>query len=262
MFEAKNRMSRLAAIALSLCISVDAAALDLKLTHRYKLNHPSSLEYDPAFCGLWIANEGPEAILVTLDGLELRRVKSDLFRIKAISLDNDALIVADGAGAFQRLSKDGLALSAPFQIEGGWADTEGLVVDDAGVIITVEDDPEHLTWLSPEGAIIRRIDTLTLNPPLSEAQGIARDPRTGHLLIVDDLEGTNSLYEFTEDGKLLATVLLYEYGQDPEGIAIRPGSNQLLLGCDQGARIASVAYTPTLPDGAAALPPGADCLLF
>ncbi|MEM8732387.1 MAG: hypothetical protein AAGF79_20955 [Pseudomonadota bacterium] len=162
-----------------------AQALDLVLTGRYQLNRPASLEYDPAFCGLWIANEGPEAVLVTLDGLELRRIGSDLSRIKAITLEGDALIVADGAGAFQRLSKAGDPLGAPFRIESGWADTEGMVIDADGSLITVEDDPERLTWLSPTGKILRQIDTMTLSPPLSEAQGIARDPRTGHLLIVE-----------------------------------------------------------------------------
>ena len=103
---------------------------------------------------------------------------------------------------------------------------------------------------------------MTLSPPLSEAQGIARDPRTGHLLIVDDWEGSNSLYEFTSEGELLAAVPLTEYGIDPEGIAIRPGSNQLFLAFDQGARIMSFDYTPTLPEGADPLPPGADCALF
>lgn len=255
-------MNRPVAMALCLFVSVDAAAMDLVLTHRYSLNQPASLDYDPAFCGLWIANEGPEAILVTLDGFELRRIGSDLSRIKAISLENNALIVADGAGSFQRVSKNGAILEAPFQIEGGWADTEGIAVDDDGTLITVEDDPEFLTWLSPDGAIIRRIDTMTLDPPLSEAQGIARDPRTGHLLIVDDMEGTNSLYEFDAEGVLLSTASLIEYGIDPEGIAIRPGSNQLFIAFDQGASIASFDYTPTLPNDHEALPPAADCIMF
>ncbi|MDJ0859998.1 MAG: hypothetical protein QNJ03_13010 [Dinoroseobacter sp.] len=100
-------MNRLAFFSLILLAAADAHAMDLVLTDRYQLNRPASLDYDPSFCGLWIANEGPEAILVTLDGLELRRIGSDLFRIKAISLEGDALIVSDGAGAFQRLSKDG-----------------------------------------------------------------------------------------------------------------------------------------------------------
>jgi DNA-binding beta-propeller fold protein YncE len=232
------------------------------MTDSYYLDRPASLEYDPTFCGLWIANEGSEAILVTLDGHELRRVGSALSRIQAISIEGDALIVADGMGGFQRLSKNGEHLDAPFQIETGWADTEGIVVDDDGSLITVEDDPEFLSWLTPDGRIIRRIDTMTLTPPLSEAQGIARDPRTGHLLIVDDFEGTNSLYEFDADGNLLASTSLYEFGQDPEGIAIRPGSNQLFIAFDTGAKIVSFDYSPTLPKGAEPLPPGADCMMF
>lgn len=242
--------------------ALPASALDLQLTNTYDLARPASLEYDPTFCGLWIANESRELVLVTLDGLELRRFGSDLRRIKAVAVEGDTLIVADGFGGFQRLTKNGEALAAPFQVSDAFADTEGMVIGANGEIITVEDDPERLTWFSPEGEIIRRIDTKDLDPPLIEAQGIARDPRTGHLLIVDDAEGTNSLYEFTEDGVLLATESLLPYGLDPEGIAIRPGSDEMFIAFDQGARIAAFSYTPTLPEGADPLPPGADCMMF
>jgi len=255
------RFALAACLALALP-ALPAAALELRLTDSYSLNRPASLDYDPDFCGLWIANEGPEAILVTLDGLELRRVGSDLARIKAITLEDRHLLVADGFGRFQRIAKDGAALAPPFSIEGGWADTEGIAIDGDGALITVEDDPEWLSWLSPEGQILRRIDTMTLDPPLSEAQGIARDPRTGHLLIVDDWEGTNSLYEFDAEGVLLNTAPLSDYGRDPEGIAIRPGSNQLFIAFDGGALIAAFDYTPTLPEGAGDLPVAADCALF
>ena len=114
----------------------------------------------------------------------------------------------------------------------------------------------------PDGTTIRVIDTTELSPPLFEPQGIARDPRTGHLLIVDDLEGSNSLYEFDGEGQLLATAPLTPYGIDPEGIAIRPGSGQLFVAFDQGARIVAFDYTPTLPENAEPLAPGADCMLF
>lgn len=242
--------------------AMPSAALDLRLINTYDLARPASLEYDATFCGLWIANESRELVLVTLDGLELRRVESDLSRIKAVTVEGEGLLVADGYGGFQRLSKDGTALDAPFEVEGGWADTEGIVIGASGEIISVEDDPERLTWFSPEGEIIRQLDTRDLEPPLIEAQGIARDPRTGHLLIVDDAEGTNSLYEFSEDGTLLATQSLIEFGLDPEGIAIRPGSNEMFIAFDQGARIAAFEYTPSLPEGADPLPPGADCMMF
>lgn len=255
-------MTRAFLTCLGLAAAGPASALELTMTGSYFLNRPSSLDYDPAFCGLWIANEGPEVILVTLEGDELRRLQSDLSRIKAITVEGNGLLVADGMGAFQRMTKNGEALAAPFRVEDGWADTEGMVIGEAGEIITVEDDPERLTWFTPEGEVIRRIDTRTLTPPLYEPQGIARDPRTGHLLIVDDLEGTNSLYEFDAGGALLSVAGLSQYGIDPEGIAIRPGSGQMFIAFDQGARIVSFDYVPTLPEGAEALPPGADCMMF
>ncbi len=247
------------------CLSVLASpvvALELTYIDSYDLNRPASLDYDPTFCGLWIANEGPEVTLVTLQGEELRRFGSDLSRIKAITVEGDALLVADGLGGFQRLSKDGVALADPFKVDMPWADTEGLAIDADGTIIMVEDDPERMTWLSPDGAIIRQISTLDLDPPLTEAQGIARDPRTGYLLIVDDWEGTNSLYEFDGEGTLLGTTSLLPYGNDPEGIAIRPGSNQIFIAFDSGASIASFSYLPTLPVGADPLPAISDCLMF
>lgn len=243
-------------------LAAPVVALELQETGRYALNRPASLDYDPTFCGLWIANEGPEAVLVTLQGEELRRIQSDLYRIKAISLEGDHLLVADGFGKLQRLSKNGDPLGVPFTLAGGFADTEGIAIAANGDIVTVEDDPERLTWFSPAGDIKEQVNTMTLSPPLTEAQGIAIDPRTGHLLIVDDWEGSNSLYEFTSDGELLAQESLMEYGVDPEGIAIRPGSNQLFIAFDSGAQIVTFDYTPTLPPGSAPLPPGADCMLF
>ena len=257
-------------VALRSCLSLGlmtaaalpAAGLDLRETGRYELNRPASLEYDPTFCGLWIANEGPVAVLVTLEGEELRRVTSDLSRIKAIAIEGDHLLVADGFGGMQRLTKNGEILGPPFRLAGGFADTEGIAIAENGDIITVEDDPERLSWFDASGGIKTRVNTLELSTPLTEAQGIAIDPRTGHLLIVDDWEGSNSLYEFSADGALLAQASLYEYGTDPEGIAIRPGSNQLFIAFDMGAQIVTFDYTPTLPEGADPLPPGADCMMF
>ncbi|WP_235962620.1 SdiA-regulated/phytase-like domain-containing protein [Jannaschia marina] len=237
-------------------------ALELTETGRYDLNRPASLDYDPTFCGLWIANEGPEAILVTLQGEELRRITSDMARIKAIAIEGDHLILGDGSGSLQRVTKDGIPLGEPFGVSDGWADTEGIAVAADGQLVTVEDDPERLSWFTPEGRLTQRIDTMDLDPPLSEAQGIAIDPRTGHMLIVDDREGSNSLYEFDAEGAFLARVSLWEYGDDPEGVAIRPGSGQLFIAFDGGAEIVTFDYAPTLPEGAAPLPPGADCMLF
>lgn len=256
------RASSLPAVILAALAATPAGALGLVETGRYGLDRPSSLDYDPTFCGLWIANEGPEAILVTLDGQELRRIRSDLSRIKAIALEGDALIVGDGRGRLQRITKDGEARGEPFALDGGFTDTEGIAQAADGTLVTVEDDPAHLSWFSPDGVLLRRVDTMALDPPLSEPQGIAIDPRTGHLLAVDDREGTNALYELDAEGRVLAQADLLEFGDDPEGIAIRPGSGQLFVAFDGGAEIVAFDYAPTLPPDAPPLPPGADCMMF
>lgn len=239
--------------------ALPATALELELQGFYNLNRPASLEYDPSFCGLWIANEGPEVALMTLDGLELRRFRTDLRRVKAIGLEGDNLIVADGFGRYQRVTKDGKALAAPFQPQN-YMDTEGIVTLDDGTILVVEDDPARLVWMSSAGEFLRVIDTNQLDPALIEPQGIAIDPRNGHLLIVDDWEGTNSLFELSPDGVVLSTTSLLDYGIDPEGIALRPGTNTLFMAFDQGAKIAEFKYTPT--GGGAFDDAVNDCVMF
>ncbi|WP_172292396.1 hypothetical protein [Pseudoruegeria sp. HB172150] len=242
-------------------IAWPASALDLKLSGFYHLNRPASLEYDPAFCGLWIANEGPETILVTLDGVELRRWRSGLYRIKAIALHGDGLIVADGMGRYQQMSKDGAPRGEPFRLGDLNAATEGMIVLPNGTLVVVEDDPARIIWVRMDGTVEKIIHADLLEPPLTEPQGIARDPRTGHLLIVDDWEGTNSLFEFDASGTLIGTEPLIAYGSDPEGIAIRAGANLLFLAFDGGARIAALDYTPTVGLGMELPEPGADCMI-
>ncbi|MDJ0826801.1 MAG: hypothetical protein QNJ16_14985 [Rhodobacter sp.] len=239
--------------------ALPAQALEIELRGFYDLNRPASLDYDPTFCGLWIANEGPEVILVTLDGLELQRFGSDLSMIKAVTVEGNALLVADGFGRFQRLSKTGAVLGDPFRLAQTVADTEGIVVEEDGTLVVVEDDPARVLWATPEGEVLREMDTNRLDPPMIEPQGIARDPRNGHYLVVDDWEGTNSLFEFDAEWRFLGTTPLIAYGTDPEGIAIRPGSNTIFIAFDQGARIAAFDYVPT---GAAAPEADAsDCMI-
>jgi hypothetical protein len=243
-----------------LLVAAPAGALELRLSGFYDLNRPASLDYDPDFCGLWIANEGPEVILVTLDGHELRRFATGLARVKAITLDGEGLLVSDGFGGYQRVTRDGAPMGEPFAM-GDRMYTEGMAIDGEGLIVKVEDDPARIVWMREDGTVLREIDGHGYEPMLTEPQGIARDPRTGHLLVVDDWEGSNSLFELDAQGRLLGTHPLIAWGRDPEGIAIRPGTNTLFMAFDGGARIAAFDYVPTVPGGGEPPDPGADCAI-
>lgn len=245
-----------------LCIASPLQALELVYRDSYDLNRPASLEFDPDFCGLWIANEGPEIVLVTLDGLELRRLTSALPRIKSMALQGTRLLVADGYGNSQWLSRDGVAEGAPFRLVPRLYDTEGLSLLPDGTILMVEDEPGHLLWVTPEGAITRRINSFDTTPPMTEPQGIARDPRNGHILVVDDWEGTNSLFEFSAEGELLATFPLLPFGRDPEGIALRASTNTLFIAFDEGAKIIEFDYTPSPGGETDTDTPSSDCVLM
>jgi DNA-binding beta-propeller fold protein YncE len=245
-------------IALVAAPPADAQSIALSPAGDYALNRPASIDYDPDYCAIWIANEGPEVTLVTLSGEELHRFGSDLRRIKALAATPDGLIVTDGYGGFQWLAKDGTPRGTPFDLGPAGFDTEGIAATADGTLILVSDDPARVRWVAPDGRILREIIGETMDPPLTEPQGVAVDPRTGDVLVVDDLEGTNSLFLFDVGGRLIDRADLIAYGLDPEGIAIRPATGTLFVVFDQGARVAGLDYTRTaqatpVPD------PVADC---
>lgn len=220
------------------------AALEITLRSFEDANQPTSLEFDPAFCGVWIANDSPEVVLRSINGEELSRYRSDLYRIRTVTLSKQGLLLGDGNGQFQRLKRTGEALADPFQIDGLF-DPEGIVALDDGRLIVVEDEPGHILWLDQAGNRIRRINGWAMDPPMVEPQGVGRDPRSGRIYVVDDLEGSNSLFEFSEDGEFIARVSLREYGIDPEGVALRTATNTIFVAFDGGARIAEFEFQPT-----------------
>jgi len=236
---------RIPVLLIALAAAQPAAAQTIQLAPAgdYALNRPASIDYDPDYCAIWIANEGPEVTLVTLSGEELRRFGSDLRRIKAIAATADGLIVSDGFGGFQRLAKNGTPQGTPFDLGPAGFDTEGIAVTDDGTLILVSDDPARVRWVAPDGRILREIVGETMDPPLTEPQGVAVDPRSGDVLVVDDLEGTNSLFLFDAGGRLIDRAELLPFGLDPEGIAIRPATGTLFVVFDQGARVAGLDYT-------------------
>ena len=71
------------------------------------------------------------------------------------------MLVADGMGAFQRISKNGDILGVPFRVSDGWADTEGIVIGENGEIISVEDDPERRRMMANSSLMSRTLWSMT-----------------------------------------------------------------------------------------------------
>jgi DNA-binding beta-propeller fold protein YncE len=98
-----------------------------------------------------------------------------------------------------------------------------------------------------------------LATPMLEPQGVARDPLSGNVLVVDDNEGLNAIFEFAPDMTLLSVTPLSDYGWDAEGIAVHAQTGTLYVGFDSGQRIAVFDYLPTRDGGGSPFAQGPDC---
>ena len=238
------------ALILALLLPVPAHALELFLRDTLDLLGPSSLEFDPQLCGVWIANEGREVAFMGPGGEITRRFETTLFTAKAIAVDGETLIVSDGMGRFERMSKEGELLREPYRLPGSIWDVEGIMARDGAMVLTQDDDAR--VWsIDAAGRELWAIEGYSMSPPMVEPQGIAYDRRTGALYVVDDREGSNSIFEFGPDGALLSTYSLAEVGTDPEGIAIQADTGTMWVAFDVDGRIATFDYLPTLREDAA-----------
>ncbi|MEM6896892.1 MAG: hypothetical protein AAF576_05900, partial [Pseudomonadota bacterium] len=178
-----------ALILLLLALPVSANALELVLRDSIDLRGPSSLEFDPALCGIWIANEGREVAFMGPSGEITRRFETSLFTAKAITVDGDAIIVSDGTGRFERLSKEGAPIGEPYRMPGTLWDVEGMIAQPNGAMVLTQDADARVWAIDAAGNIKWAIEGFQMSPPMVEPQGIAYDRRTGALYVVDDQEG-------------------------------------------------------------------------
>ncbi|MEM6275477.1 MAG: hypothetical protein AAF714_00890 [Pseudomonadota bacterium] len=224
----------------------------LELFHRDTLNvrGPSSLEFDRRLCGVWIANEGREVAFMGPSGEITRRFETALFTAKSLTLTEDGVLISDGTGRFELRSREGEQIREPYRMAGNIWDVEGIIARDGGGLVLTQDDDARVWEIDAAGQELWAIEGFEMSPPMVEPQGIAYDRRTGALYVVDDQEGSNSLFEFGPDGTLLAIVSLREWGRDPEGIAIQADTGTMWIGFDDGGALATFDYLPTLREDA------------
>lgn len=257
-------LPRLRAVAAGLCLgafAVVSAFADLIHTRTITDFRASSIAYDAELCGIWVANEGPEVVLLSAFGREIKRFDSGMNSVRSLTVETSGLLLANGWGEFRRVSREGHPIDAPFNLSSTLVDTEGLHRDADGSFLIVEDDPARLLRLAPDGAVQMELQGELFDPPMIEPQGVTRDPYSGNILVVDDNEGLNSLFELAPDGRVLSVTSLWPYGRDAEGVALQPETGRLFVGFDSGRALAMFDWTPTEITIDTPLERGPDCAI-
>lgn len=220
-----------------------------------------SLAYDAQVCGVWVATEGSEVILLNTAGEEIKRFDSGMRSVRSLTAEDGGLLLANGWGGFRRLDREGRPIDQPFSLSATLVDTEGLHRDADGSFLVVEDDPSRLLRIAPDGTVLMELSGDRFEPPMTEPQGITRDPYSGNILVVDDNEGLNSLFELAPDGRVLTVTPLSAYGRDAEGVALQPETGTLYVGFDGGRALAIFDWMPSETSIDTPLERGPDCAL-
>ena len=249
-----------------LCLALAAlgtGTAKAELIHRFTIPdfRAVSLAYDAQVCGVWVASEGRELVLLSTIGTEIMRIDSGMPVVRSVTVEREGLLIANGWGEFRRIDRSGNSIDSPFRLSATLVDTEGLHRDADGSFLVVEDDPSRLLRVAPEGNVIMELDGDLFDPPMIEPQGVTRDPYSGNILVVDDNEGLNALFELAPDGRVLSVSPLSAFGRDAEGVALQPETGTLFVGFDGGRALAIFEWQPSQVTIDVPLDRGPDCSL-
>lgn len=240
-------------VFLALLLTTTQAMAGLTFQSSFAIEGPTGLAFDGRRCGLWVAHEAEYLSFINLAG-ELQATYPVPMRVDDVAINGEQLLVTDWAGDFMALGRDGTVLSAPFQLNPGIVDSDGLHIDDkAGVVWIADDNPAALVELNPDGTQRRRIEGRAQSPQMLEPQGIVTDRVSGSILAADDSQGLNAIFEFTLQGALIALYDITAIGDDPEGLALADDNRTLYVAFDTGDRIATFDFAAS--DGTGAPPP-------
>ncbi len=257
------RLSREATLRLATLLFLTVSALPAQAGLRHLATVPElrvvSLAYDAQICAVWLADEGPTIALLSTRGEEVARFDSGMASVRSLTVERDGLLIASGRGEFRRIDRQGRPIDAPFRLSETIRDAEGLHLDADGSFLVVEDDPSRLLRIAPDGVVLMELSGDTFDPPMTEPQGVSRDPYSGNLLVVDDNEGLNSLFELAPDGRVLTVTPLSHYGYDAEAVALQPETGTLFIGFDGGRALAIFDWRASEATIDAPLDRGPDC---
>lgn len=251
---------------IALCLTLMLCAAPLRAELRHLETFPGvrgvSLAYDAQLCGVWVASESDELVLLSTGGREILRFATPMSIVRSVTVEEDGVLIANGWGDFQRLTRDGAPREGRFSLSATLRDTEGLHRDADGSFLVVEDDPSRLMRIAPDGTVLMMLQGELFDPPMVEPQGVARDPYSGNILVVDDNEGMNALFELAPDGRVLSVTPLSAWGWDAEGVALQPETGTLFVGFDGGQALAIFHWEPSEITVDEPLERGPDCALM
>jgi hypothetical protein len=96
--------------------------------------------------------------------------------VRSLTVEQYGLLLANGRGGFLRVDRGGRPRDMRFELSETIADTEGLHRDADASFLVVEDDPSRLLRIAPDGAVLMELSGDSFDPPMTEPQGIERDP--------------------------------------------------------------------------------------
>ncbi|SMX36541.1 hypothetical protein [Maliponia aquimaris] len=238
------------------------AAADLRHLETFPGLRAVSLAYDAQVCGVWVASESSELVLLSTGGREILRFETDMGYVRSVTVAEQGVLIANGWGGFQWVDRRGRPMQAPFSLSPTIRDTEGMHLDADGSFLVVEDDPARLMRVAPDGTVLMELWGDSFDPPMVEPQGVERDPYSGNILVVDDNEGLNALFELAPDGRVISVTPLSAWGYDAEGVALQPETETLFIGFDGGQALAVFDWSPTEVTIDHPLGPGPPCGLM
>ncbi len=153
-----------------------------------------------------------------------------------------------GGGVFEyTTSGSPVAGGTSFVTDPPSSDADGVVYHPVtGTVFVADDTDEMIYEFSLAGTLLNSFSTE--NPPFpssfDEPEGIAVDPVTGNLLIVDDSGGTSRLWEATTGGGLVTSFYL---GGDPEGITVDPATRRFYV-VDDNNELLIVGQISDIPE--------------
>ena len=213
---------------------------------------PQGIAYDSTSDSLYIGAGSSTVYVYTTAGTLDRTFTTNLTEgVYGLSMYGSDLLLADRDGLLQRYTTDGVAVGEPIDISPPSGINGGVAVGNYGTIFVVDDTDEAIYVFDTDGVMMSFQDTEDYSASFDEPEGIAYDPVTDNIFVVDDAEGTNAVYEIDSNWSLLGVTYFDDLGgdfDDPEGITLDVTNNLAYVAFDDDQEIGIFSIDRSVPD--------------